>query len=159
MLRDTLRSSLPTHISETTINHERPSEVLVAETRSPEILEPAQRKSLPPWLARRAAPRSSDPNEEPLSKVTQLMGKFIGSSILKVAKARGIDIPPDPLRDIACLMQEEDPMVTMTDLFKEIITVQTTNKPITDRYSRFSEDLTRIWCRKMEYQQIGRAHV
>ncbi len=145
---ETLCSSILMHVSSSTNNQEGPLEELLEEINAPEI-------PVPPKLIKKTTHKTNDPKEAPISKGIQAMGKFIGATILKVAKAGEILIPPKPTPDLAKFLWKEDPMITMTEVFKEIITEQMTYDSSSSQYSRFSEDLTWIWARKKEYKLLS----
>ncbi len=46
-------------------------------------------------------------------------------------------------------------MITMTEVFKEIIMEQTTYNSSSSQYSGFSKDLMWIWARKKEYKLLS----
>ena len=87
-------------------------------------------------------------NKEPTDPVTELIGKFVRSAIARVAEAREVPIPSE---DLACFIQEEDPTITMTSLFKQIIARQTSNNPASEQFLGHSKDLTQMWTRRITY--------
>src|SRR5258706_2267264 len=91
---ETLCSSILMHISSSTNNQEGPLEELLEEINAPEIL-------VPPKPIKKTAHKTNDPNEAPISKGIQAMGKFIGAAILKVAKAGEISITSMPTPELA----------------------------------------------------------
>ena len=135
-MQETLRSSFPTHVSSSSLNLED----LTKETSPPENPAPLEKST----------PKDNGPEGPAIGKAVPMMGKFIGNALLEVAKARGEPIPPDPPNEIAKFLCEEDPSVTVTDLFKEIIIGQTMFSPEASQYSGFSNNLTRVWTRKKE---------
>ena len=148
---DTLQSSLPTHISSSTNDHDRTPEILVERTSSVEIPEPVLKEPDNPRPIKKPTLSANNAEEEPTNPIAEMMGKFIGSAIARVAKAARITIPPNPPRDLARFVQEEDPTITITNLFKKIIATQTLFDPSSDHFSGYSKDLTRIWTRRNEY--------
>ena len=145
---ETLRSSIPTHVSSSTNNREGPLEEPPEEIEGEEI-------PVPPKPVKKTTRKTNKPKEVPASRGAQAIGKFIGAAILKVAEAGEIPIPPIPSPELAKFLQKEDPMITMTEVFKEIITEQTTYDSNSSQYSGFSQDLTRIWARKKEYKLLS----
>ena len=84
-------------------------------------------------------PTPHNSNEEPTDPVAELIGKFIRSAIVRVAEAREVPIPSE---DLTHYIQEEKPMITMTSLFKQIITTQTSNNLASEQFLSHSKDLT-----------------
>ena len=142
---DTLRSSLPSHVSSSTNNQDGPTNVLVEGTRSYEIPEPTPRGPLPSQPTKVPTPPIRDSDEGPPNAVLELIAKFVGSAMSRVAQAGAISIPTHPPKDLARFIREEDPSVTITDVFAKIIAAQTETDPAADHYSGYSKDLTRVW--------------
>ena len=122
--------------------------MLVEETPPIEIPEPTPKDLPPSRPVHKATPTPHDSNEKPTDPVAELIGKFVRSAIARVAEAREVPIPSE---DLAHFIQEEDPTITMTSLFEQIIATRTSNNLASEQFLGHSKDLTRMWTRRIAY--------
>ena len=112
---------------EPSVNETLQSTAPLFETTTGSILE-----GLIPPVDSRPTPNKPPQNTNPLSKlnpseqalvhnILMKLGKFVGTTIRCVSDARGLPLPTDPPADLTPILQEEDPSVTLTDVWKEFM--------------------------------------
>jgi len=145
----TLRSSLPV-FGTTTGSLLPPIEGIdpLEETR------PTPKKTATPNPTKKLTSWSNDQEETVVRNVLSKLGKFIGTSLIRVADASGMPIPTNPPQELLPFLQEEDPSITLTDIWKEFMTTRTLVLKKDQQYAGFSKSLTRLWVRRNVYELI-----